>query len=108
MSSPIEYDERVLPQQYLLHWLSFDVNRKLMSMYVQRYSSEVNMSPHEYLPWEDLLHESIQKITLFIQLAQDTQTTEVLLPEWCRDFADAFSEKTYEVLPPYLPYDETT
>ena len=65
------------------------------------------MSPHEYLPQEDSLDESIQKITLSTQLVQDDQTTKVSLPEWCKDFADLFSEKTYELLPPHRPYDHT-
>ena len=65
------------------------------------------MSPCEYLPQEDPLDESIHKITLSTQLAQDTQTTEVLLPEWCKDFSDVFSEKTYDILPPHRSYDHT-
>ena len=65
------------------------------------------MSPCEYLPQEDPLDESIHKITLSTQLAQDTQTTEVLLPEWCKDFSDVFSEKTYDILPPHRSDDHT-
>ena len=63
------------------------------------------MSLHEYLPREEPSEESVQKIILSTQLAQDPQTMEVLLPEWCRDFSDVFSEKTYDVLPPYRFYD---
>ena len=106
-SLPTEYDEQVLPQRYLLHWLGLDVDQELTSLYTQWYSSEVDMSPCEYLPREELLDESIQKITLSTQLAQDAQTTEVLLPKWCKDFTDVFSKKTYEVLPPHCPYDHT-
>ena len=65
------------------------------------------MSPREYLPQEDLLDESIQKITLSTQLAQDAKTSEILLPKWCEDFTDVFSEKTYDILPPHCPYDHT-
>ena len=65
------------------------------------------MSPREYLPPEDLLDESIQKITLSTQLTQDTKTTEISLPKWCKDFEDVFSEKTYNTLPPHCPYDHT-
>ena len=65
------------------------------------------MPPCECLPQGDLLHESIQKITLSTQLAQDAKTTEVSLPKWCEDFADVFSEKTYDILPPHCPYDHT-
>ena len=65
------------------------------------------MSPCEYLPSEDPVDESIQKITLSTQLAQDTKTYEISLPEWCKDFKDVFSKKTYDVLPPHHPYDHT-
>ena len=78
-----------------------------MSLYDQQYSSKVNVSPREYLPQEDLLDESIQKITLFTQLTQDTKTSEISLPKWCKDFTDVFSEKTYDILPLHCPYDHT-
>ena len=103
-SSPTEYNKQILSQRYLLRWLGLDVDQELMFLYTQRYTSEVNVSPCEYLPQEDSSSELIQKITLSIQLAQDTQATEVSLPE---DFADVLSEKTYELLPPHHPYDHT-
>ena len=56
---------------------------------------------------EDSLDKSIQKITLSTQLAQEAKTSKVSLPEWCKDFEDVFSEKTYDVLPPHHPYDHT-
>ena len=92
--TPTNYDKQILPQQYLLHWLDLDVDQELSSLYSQQYASEVDVSPCEYLPQEDSLDESIQKINISTQLAQDTQTTEVSLPEWCKGFKDVFSEKT--------------
>ena len=78
-----------------------------MSLYDQQYSSKVDASPREYLPQEDPLDESIQKITLSTQLTLDAKTSELSLPKWCKDFEDVFSEKTYDVLPPHCPYDHT-
>ena len=92
---------------YLLRWLGLDVDRELSSLYDQWYPSKVDVSPREYLPQEDLLDKSIQKITLSTQLTQDAKTSETSLPEWCKDFKDMFSEKTYDVLPPDRPYDHT-
>ena len=106
-SFPNDYDEHVLPQQYLLHWLGLNVDRELSSLYAQQYFSEVDVSLREYLPQEDLLDKLIQKITLSTQLAQDTKTSEVPLPKWCEDFTDVFSEKTYNILPPHHSYDHT-
>ena len=91
---PTNYDKQILPQQYLLHWLGLDVDQELSSLYSQQYASEVDASPCEYLPQEDSLDESIQKINISTQLAQDIQTTEISLPEWCKGFKDVFSEKT--------------
>ena len=90
---------------YLLQWLGHNVDWELTPLYIQQYSSEDDVSLCEYLPWEKPLEESIQKITLSTQLAQDAQTMEVLLPKWCKDFSDIFSEKTYDVLPPHRSYD---
>ena len=106
-SSPTDYDKHILPQRYLLRWLGLDVDRELSSLYDQRYSSKVDASPREYLPQEDPLDESIQKITLSTQLTQDARVSKISLPSWCKDFEDVFSEKTYDVLPPHRPYDHT-
>ena len=106
-SSPIDYDEHILPQRYLLCWLGLDVDRELSSLYNRQYSSKVDASPREYLPQEDPLDESIQKITLSTQLTQDAKISEISLPSWCKDLEDVFSEKTYDVLPPHRPYDHT-
>ena len=91
----------------MLRWLGLDVDRELSSLYDRWYSSEVDASPREYLPPEDPPDESIQKITLSTQLAQDAKVSKISLPAWCKDFEDVFSEKTYEVLPPHRPYDHT-
>ena len=35
------------------------------------------------------------------------RVVEPTIPDWCKDFADVFSEKTHEQLPPHHPYDHT-
>jgi hypothetical protein len=32
---------------------------------------------------------------------------EVVIPDWCKDFEDVFSEKTHDCLPPHCSYDHT-
>jgi hypothetical protein len=32
---------------------------------------------------------------------------EVIIPDWCKDFEDVFSEKTHDRLPPHRSYDHT-
>ena len=55
----------------------------------------------------DPLDVDIQKITLLTQLAQEAKISEIVIPEWCRDFENVFLEKTYDPPPPHRPYDHT-
>ena len=52
-----------------------------------------------------LAGESIGKVTISTQIAQETKPQETTLPDWCGDFEDIFSEKTHDKLPPHRPYD---
>ena len=52
-----------------------------------------------------LTGETIGKVTILTQIAQEAKPVEAILPEWCKDFEDVFSEKTHEKLPPHRPYD---
>ena len=49
--------------------------------------------------------ETVGKVTISTQIAQETKTMEAVLPKWCKDFEDVFSEKSHEKLPPHHPYD---
>ena len=49
--------------------------------------------------------ETVGKVTISTQIAQETKPTEAVLPEWCKDFSDVFSEKSHEKLPPHRLYD---
>ena len=49
--------------------------------------------------------ETIGKITISTQIAQETKPMETVLLEWCKDFEDIFSKKSHEKLPPHRPYD---
>ena len=51
--------------------------------------------------------EQINKTTISTQIAQTTLSTEPIIPEWCNDFVDVFSEKAHDQLPPHHPYDHT-
>ena len=52
-----------------------------------------------------LAGESIGKVTISTQIAQETKPQEATLSDWCRDFEDVFSEKIHDKLPPHRPYD---
>ena len=76
-STPLDYDESVLPQQNLLCWLGVDVDQKLSALYSQRYPSEVDVSLRKHLPPKDSLDEFIYKINISTQMAQDAVKTQV-------------------------------
>ena len=54
-----------------------------------------------------LAGETIRKITISTQIAQEMLIQETALLEWCKDFSDVFSEKTHDKLPLHRPYDHT-
>ena len=87
--SPPEY----IPQWYLLHWLGLDADQ------------QISNRPHKREAW--LKGEWINKTTISTQITQTAQSTEPVIPEWCEDFADVFSEKIHNQLPPHCPYDYT-
>ena len=80
---------------------------ELSSLFSQRYSSEDDVSLHEYLPQKDLYCEHLNKITLSTELAQATKTPNQQIPDWCSDLKDVFSKKTHNVLPSHRSYDHT-
>jgi hypothetical protein len=87
-SSPVPIsDEHMTPQRYLLRWLGLDVDQELSRRYSQRYSSG------DDVPLSECLLQTPEHIN-------NATTKEVIIPDWCRDFEDVFSEKTHDRLPP--------
>ena len=82
-----------IPQRYLLQWLGLDADQKI-SNWLNKQQAWLN-------------GEQIHKITISTQIAQTTGSIEPIIPNWCKDFADVFSEKTHDQLPPHRPYDHT-
>ena len=62
------------------------------------FSPRVERSLHEYPP----LEENINKVTIFMELAQAEKPKEISLPDFCSDFADVFTESIHDQLPPPL------
>ena len=85
------WTDSLVPQRYILHWLGMDADLKTARRFQKREA------------W--LSGETIGKVTISTQIAQETKPTETTLPEWCKDFEDVFSEKSHEKLPPHRPYD---
>jgi hypothetical protein len=87
-------DDNMTPQRYLLRWLGLDIDQELSRLYSQRYCSEDDVPLSECLPQT---REYINNVT----------TKEVVIPDWCKDFEDIFSERTHDHLPPHRSYDHT-
>ena len=85
------WTDSLVPQRYILRWLGMDVDLKTARRLRKRET------------W--LSGETIGKVTISTQIAQESKPVETTLPEWCRDFEDVFSEKSHEKLPPHRPYD---
>ena len=77
--------ESTIPQRYLLCWLGMNTDLKTTRRLQKREQ------------W--LTRETIGKITISTQIAQETLIQETTLPEWCKDFSNVFSEKTHDKLP---------
>ena len=91
--SPLSPPPDHTPQQYLLQWLGFDADRKISNRLSKQQA------------W--LNGELINKTTISTQIAQAAGIAEPAIPNWCKDFADVFSKKTHDQLPPHCPYDHT-
>ena len=48
-----------------------------------------------------------QQTTISTQISQTAQSVKLVIPKWCNNFADVFSKKTHDKLPPHHPYDHT-
>ena len=88
---PPSWTDSLAPQRYILRWLEMDANLKTTRHLKKREA------------W--LSGEIVGKITISTQIAQEAKPMEAVLPEWCNNFEDVFSEKTHEKLPPHRPYD---
>ena len=52
-----------------------------------------------------LAGENIGKVTISIQIAQETKSQEATLLDRCKEFGDVFSEKIHKKLPPHHLYN---
>ena len=91
--TPLTTETTSVPQQYLVHWLGIDADTK------------INKHLRKHKLWKE--NESINKITISIQIAQQSAPSEISVPDWCTDFSDVFSEQTHAKLPPHHYYDHT-
>ena len=91
--TPLTTETTSVPQQYLVCWLGIDADTK------------INKHLRKRKLWKE--NESIDKITISAQIAQQSTPLETPMPDWCTNFSDVFSEQTHAKLPPHRHYDHT-
>ena len=74
-------------QDHLLQCLGLDANHEIKNLIKERQ--------------EWLNGETIAKTTVSTEIAQQEKPVEAVVPTWCTDLEDIFSEKTHETLPPH-------
>ena len=89
---------------YHTHYLGLDADHKISQLFSYS-SSKEDWSLHEYCLWMEGLGKQINKIMISTQLTQADKPKEIPIPEFCKDFADVFLEKIYNVLPPHQSFD---
>ena len=101
LSSPLSH----IP--YHACYLGLDADHELSQLFSSLSPAEDDWSLCEYHLLAGGSEEQINKVTISTQLAQAEKPKEIPVPNFCTDFTDVFSEKTYNVLPPHRPFNHT-
>ena len=81
-------------------YLGLNADHELSQLFSLQPSAEDDWSFREYCLQARGSGEQINKITILTQLAQADKPKETPISDFCSDFTDVFSEKTYNILPP--------
>ena len=92
---------------YHAHYLSLNADHELFQLFSSLSPAEDDWSLCEYHLRAGGSEEQINKVTILTQLAQAEKPKEIPVPNFCTDFANVFSEKTYNVLPPHQSFDHS-
>ena len=86
---------------YHARYLGLEANHELFQLFLSLSPAEDDWSLLEYRLQAGGSEEQINKVTILTQLAQAEKSKEIPVPDFCTDFSNVFSEKTYNVLPPH-------
>ena len=90
-----------------IDWRTFTINFRSEDLPIIPDSQGVKRTLCERPPLNKSRHEQVDKLTISTKIAQAEKPKEATILKFCADFTDVFSEKTYEQLPPYCPFDCT-
>ena len=74
-------------------------------LFSQQYPQGVERTLRECPPSKESWEEQVNKVMISIEIAMAEKPKETPIPDFCADFADVFSEKTYNQLPPHQTFD---
>ena len=92
---------------YHARYLGTNVDHELSQLFSLQSPAKDDWSLYEYRLLAEGSGEQINKITLLTQLAQADKPKEIPIPDFCTDYTNVFSEKTYNILPPHWSFDHT-
>ena len=92
---------------YHAHYFGLNVDHELSQLSSSLSPAEDDWSLCEYHLLAGGSMEQINKITISTLLTQADKPKEIPIPNFCINFADIFSEKTYNILPPHWSFDHT-
>ena len=92
---------------YHARYLGLDANHELFQLLSSLSPAEDDWSLCEYHLLAGGSEEQINKITITTKLTQAEKPKEIPVPNFCTDFTDVFSEKTYNILPPHQSFNHT-
>ena len=88
-----------------IDWKAFTINFHTLDSLNVPNSQEVDRTLHECPPLNGFIDEQLDKLTISMEIAQAEKSKKVSISKFCADFADVFSKKTYEQLPPHCSFD---
>ena len=92
---------------YHARYLGLDADHELFQLFSSLPPAKDDWSLREYRLLAGGSDKQINKVTISTQLAQAETPKEIPVPNFCTDFSNVFSEKTYNILPPHQPFNHT-
>ena len=90
-----------------INWRMFTIDFHSKDLPIIPDSQGVERTLCEFPLLNESRHEQVDKLTISTKIAQMEKPKDTTISEFCMDFADIFSEKTYEQIPPHCPFDHT-
>ena len=80
-------------------------DNEISLLFSQQYPQGIERTLRECPPLKELCVEQVNKVTISTEIAMAEKPKEIPILDFCTDFADVFSKKTYNQLPPHQTFD---